>query len=159
MPEQNLAATTAPQVSATEPTAQGDHSSKTTAVKPTPKSTKRPKLKKIQKPPKPTIKATLEDEIPEQLPVTTQKSLETTAATSSQQMVERSQPMSQTPPASSQKEQVVRTGTPNYDALESLDSIIHSPLPGANSLSTPIIISQIPPSIITLLHALDITQT
>ena len=62
-PEQTLAATTAPQAPAAEPTAQGDHSSKTTIVKPTPKSTKRPRQKKTQKPLKPKTKATLEDEI------------------------------------------------------------------------------------------------
>ncbi|KAJ0521604.1 hypothetical protein HanIR_Chr10g0472871 [Helianthus annuus] len=71
VPEQTLAANTAPQASAAEPTAQGDQGSKTTALKPTPKITKNPQKKKNQKPPKPTKKATLEDEIPEQLPVTT----------------------------------------------------------------------------------------
>ena len=73
-------------------------------------------------------------------------------------MVERSQPMPQTPPAPSQKEQAVRTGTPHYDALESLDSIIHSPLPGANPLSTPIFTVTIPPQTKLLLDAVDITQ-
>ena len=74
-------------------------------------------------------------------------------------MVERSQPMPQTPPTSSKKEQVVRTGTPNYDALESLDTIIHSPLPGANSLSTLILTSQIAAQTKLLLDAVDLAQT
>ena len=43
VPEQILAANTAPQVSAAEPTALGDQSSKTTALKPTPKIPKKPK--------------------------------------------------------------------------------------------------------------------
>ncbi|KAJ0870631.1 hypothetical protein HanRHA438_Chr11g0502661 [Helianthus annuus] len=158
VPEQNLTANTAPQVSAAEPTAQGDQSSRTTVLKPTPTIPKKPKQKKIQKPPKPTKKATLEDEIPEQLPVIAQKSLETTAATSSQQLVEISQPMAETPPASSQKEQVVQIGTPQYDALESHVSIIHNPMPGANSLSTPTLTSTIPPNTKILLDAIDLNQ-
>ncbi|MFS7913999.1 hypothetical protein Hanom_Chr02g00148291 [Helianthus anomalus] len=113
----------------------------------------------MYKPSSSNIKATLEDEIPEQLPVTTQKSLETTVATSSQQMVERSQPMPQTPPVSSKKEQVVQQGTPHYEALESFDSIFHSPTPGANLLSTPILTSQVPPTILPLLNTLDKDQT
>ena len=66
---------------------------------------------------------TLEDEIPEVTPVTTQKSPETTTATSSQQMEERSQPEPKTPPASSQKDQVVSTGTPQsmIRLLDALD--------------------------------------
>ena len=127
-------------------------------MKPTPSIHKKPKQKKIQKPPKPTKKATLEDEIPEQLPVTAQKSQETTAATSSQQLVKISQTMAETPPASSQKEQVVQIGTPQYDALESLASIIHSPMPGANSLSTPNLTSTIPPNTKIFLDAIDLNQ-
>ena len=138
VPEQNLADNTAPQVSAAEPTAPGDHSSTTTALKPTPAITKRTKKKTSRKPPKPKTKASLEDEIPETMPVTAQKSQITTAATSSQQLEERSQPQPQTPPASSQKDQVVTTGTPNYEALDPLGSIFHSPDPKDMSLSTPI---------------------
>ncbi|MFS8020990.1 hypothetical protein Hanom_Chr16g01422231 [Helianthus anomalus] len=92
--------------------------------------------------------------------VTTQKSQETTAATSSQQLVERSQPQPKTPPASSQKDQVVSTGTPQYEALDPLRSIFHSPDPKDMSLSTPtpspIILPQ---SIIPLLHAVVMAQT
>ncbi|MFS7912956.1 hypothetical protein Hanom_Chr02g00136021 [Helianthus anomalus] len=127
VPKQNLAATTAPQVSTAEPTTLGDHNSKTTAVKHTPKITKKPRQKKIQKPPKPTQKAPLEDEIPEQLLVTTQKSQETIAATSSQQMVERSQPMPETPPASSQKEQVTKILLDALDLNRTQTSPSHSP--------------------------------
>ena len=102
--------------------------------------------------------ATLEDEIPELLPVTTQMSLETTAASSSQQLVQISQPITITPPASSQKEQVVHKGPPHYDALDTLVSIIHSSMPGANPLSTPTITSTIPPKTQLLLDAIDLNQ-
>ncbi|KAJ0801676.1 hypothetical protein HanPI659440_Chr03g0119881 [Helianthus annuus] len=160
VPEQNLAATTAPQVSAAEPTALGDHSSTTTALKPTPAITKKTKKKISRKPPKPKTKATLEDEIPEPLPVTTQMSPTTTAATSSQQMEERSPPLPQTPPASSQKDQVVNTGTPQYEALDPIGSIFLSPDPNDMSLSTPLSSPlTLPQSIIPLLHAVDIAQT
>ncbi|MFS8025314.1 hypothetical protein Hanom_Chr16g01473511 [Helianthus anomalus] len=147
------------QATTAEPTAPGDQSSTPTALKPTP-ATKKTKRKTTRKPTKPTPKATLEDEIPELMPVTTQKSQETTAATSSQQLVQRSQPHPKTPPASSQKDQVVSTGTPQYEALDPLGSIFHSPDPKDMSLSTPtpspIILPQ---SIIPLLHAVDIAQT
>ncbi|KAJ0867763.1 hypothetical protein HanRHA438_Chr12g0566921 [Helianthus annuus] len=94
------------------------------------------------------------------MPVTTQKSHETTAATSSQQLEERSQPQPKTPPASSQKDQVVSTGTPQYEALDPLGSIFHSPDPKDMSLSTPIPSPIIlPQSIIPLLHAVDMAQT
>ncbi|KAJ0866458.1 hypothetical protein HanRHA438_Chr12g0552001 [Helianthus annuus] len=156
VPEQTLAANTAPQASAAEPTAQGDHGSKTTALKPTPKITKKPKKKKNQKPPKPTKRATLEDEIPEQLPVTKLKSQETTAATSSQQLVKISQTMPETPYVSSQKEQVVQIGSPHHDALEALISVIHIPMPGAICLSKPTFTSSIPPNTKLLLDAIDL---
>ena len=138
VPEQNLADGTAPQVSAAEPTAPGDQSSTPTVLKPTPATTKRTKKNISRKPTKPKPKAPLEDEIPESMPVTAQKSPITTAATSSQQMEERSQPQPQTPPASSQKDQVVSTGTPQYEALDPLGSIFHSPDPQDMSLSTPL---------------------
>ncbi|MFS8033623.1 hypothetical protein Hanom_Chr17g01571751 [Helianthus anomalus] len=89
--EQVLEIADVPQTTTAEPTAPGDQSSTPTALKPTP-ATKKTKRKTSRKPTKPTPKATLEDEIPESMPVTTQKSQETTAATSSQQLVERSQP-------------------------------------------------------------------
>ncbi|KAJ0859203.1 hypothetical protein HanRHA438_Chr13g0609751 [Helianthus annuus] len=158
--EQILETATDPQETTAEPTAPGDQSSTPTALKPTPATTKKTKRKSSRKPTKPKIKATLEDEIPEQLPVTTQKSPETTAATSSQQLVERSQPQPQTPLASSQKDQVVSTGTPHYEALYPLGSIFHSPDPKDMSLSTPIPSPIIlPQSIIPLLHAVDMAQT
>ncbi|MFS8022356.1 hypothetical protein Hanom_Chr16g01438511 [Helianthus anomalus] len=158
VPEQTLAANTAPRVSAAEPTAQGDQSGRTTALKPTPTITKRPQKKKTPNPPppQPTKKATLEDEIPEQLPVITQLSHQTTAATSSQQLVKISQTIAGTPPVSSQKEQVVQQGIPHYDALESFASIIHSPMPEANSLSTPNLTSTITPNTKILLDAIDL---
>ena len=43
--------------------------------------------------------------------------------------------------------------------MDSLESIFHSPAPGANSLSTPILTAQIPPQIKPLLDALDLAQT
>ncbi|KAJ0588364.1 hypothetical protein HanIR_Chr04g0173811 [Helianthus annuus] len=160
VPEQNLADETAPQVSAAEPTAPGDQSSTPTVLKPTPATTKRTKKKISRKPTKPKSKASLEDEIPETMPVTAQKSQITTAVTSSQQLEERSQPQPQTPPASSQKDQVVNTGTPQYEALDPLGSIFHSPDPKDMSLSTPLPSPHIiPPSTIPLLHAADVTQT
>ncbi|KAJ0522838.1 hypothetical protein HanIR_Chr10g0487001 [Helianthus annuus] len=79
----------------------------------------------------------------------------TSVATSSQQM-ERSPPKASTPHASSQKEHVVSTGTPPYEALPSFESMLNSPHPGANSLSTPLPLSQIPPSIIPLFDAIEI---
>ncbi|KAJ0589067.1 hypothetical protein HanIR_Chr04g0181861 [Helianthus annuus] len=156
VPEQNLAATTAPQVSAAEPTALGDQSSRPTVLKPTPTKPKRLYKKKNQKPPKPIKMATLEDEIPELMPVTTQMSQVTTAASSSQQLVQISQPISITPPASSQKEQVVHKGPPHHDALDTLVSIIHSSMPGATLISTPTITSSIPPKTQLLLDAIDL---
>ncbi|MFS7995871.1 hypothetical protein Hanom_Chr12g01123151 [Helianthus anomalus] len=156
VPEQNLAATTAPHVSAAEPTAQGDQGSQTTVLEPTPKITKKPQKKKTQKPTKPIKKATLEDEIPEQLPVIAQKSQQTTVATSSQQLVEISQPIPETPPVSSQKEQVVQTGSPHHDALEALVSNIHCSMPGAIPSSIPSITSPIPPNTKLLLDAIDL---
>ena len=51
VPEQNLAATTAPQVSAAEPTALGDQSSRPIVLKPTPTKPKKLYKKKNQKPP------------------------------------------------------------------------------------------------------------
>ncbi|KAJ0435716.1 hypothetical protein HanIR_Chr17g0896381 [Helianthus annuus] len=158
--EQVLETATDPQETTAEPTALGDQSSTPIALKPTPATTKKTKRKPSGKPTKPKTKTTLEDEIPEQLPVTTQKSPETTAATSSQQLVERSQPQPQTPLASSQKDQVVSTGTPQYEALGPLGSIFRSPDPKDMSLSTPIPSPIIlPQSIIPLLHAVDIAQT
>ncbi|MFS7987131.1 hypothetical protein Hanom_Chr11g01018811 [Helianthus anomalus] len=56
VPEQTLAASTAPHAPVVEPTDQGDHSNTTTVVKLTPKTTKTPKKQQIQKPPKPTHK-------------------------------------------------------------------------------------------------------
>ncbi|MFS7940311.1 hypothetical protein Hanom_Chr05g00462941 [Helianthus anomalus] len=73
VPEKNLADETAPQVSAAEPTAPGDQSSTPTALKPTP-ATKKTKRKTSRKPTKPKTKATLEDQILEQLPLIQQKS-------------------------------------------------------------------------------------
>ncbi|MFS7973185.1 hypothetical protein Hanom_Chr09g00853641 [Helianthus anomalus] len=92
------------------------------------------------------------------MPVTTQMSQETTVASSSQQLVQLSQPITITPPASSQKEQVVHKGPPHYDALDTLVSIIHSSMPGANPLSTPTITSKIPPKAQLLLDAIDLNQ-
>ncbi|KAF5762547.1 hypothetical protein HanRHA438_Chr16g0788631 [Helianthus annuus] len=160
VPEQNLADETTPQVSAAEPTAPGDQSSTPTVLKPTPATTKKTKKKTSRKPPKPKTKAPLEDEIPEPLPVTTQMSQITTAATSSQQMEERSPPLPQTPPASSQKDQVINTGTPQYEALDPLGSIFHSPDPNDMSLSTPLSSPLIlPQSMLPLLHAVNVAQT
>ncbi|KAJ0442334.1 hypothetical protein HanIR_Chr16g0808011 [Helianthus annuus] len=160
VPEQNLADEIVPQVSAAEPTAPGDQSSTPTVLKPTPATTKKTKKKTSRKPTKPKPKAPLEDEIPESMPVTAQKSPITTDATSSQQMEERSQPLPQTPPASSQKDQVVSTGTPQYEALDPLGSIFHSPNPKDMSLSTPSPSPSIlPQSMIPLLHTVGITQT
>ena len=85
-----------------------------------------------------------------------QKSQQTTAATSSQQLVEISQPIPATPPVSSQKEQVVHTGSPHHEALEALVSILHSPIPGAISLSKPTFTSPIPPNTKLLLDAIDL---
>ncbi|MFS7953596.1 hypothetical protein Hanom_Chr07g00620591 [Helianthus anomalus] len=158
VPEQILAATTAPQASAAEPTALGGQSSRTTVLKPTPIKPKRPSKKKNQKPSIPIKKATLADEIPELMPVTTQMSLETTAASSSQQLVQISQPITITPLAPSQKGQVVHKGSPHYDALDTLVSIIHSSIPGATLLSTPTITSKIPPKTQLLLDAIDLNQ-
>ncbi|TKW70660.1 MAG: hypothetical protein DI543_28595 [Bradyrhizobium icense] len=122
-------------------------------MKPTPKITNKPQKKKNQKPPKPIKKATLEDEIPEQLPVTAQKSQQTTAATSSQQLVNISQTLAETPPVSSQNEHVVQQGSPHHEALEALVSILHSPIPGAIPPSKPTFTSPIPPNTKLLLDA------
>ncbi|MFS8033449.1 hypothetical protein Hanom_Chr17g01569711 [Helianthus anomalus] len=81
-------------------------------------------------------------------------SLITTAATPSQYLVERSQPEPTTPPASSQKEQVVSQGTPHYETFDSFESMLNSPPPRANSFSTPIPTSQILTSIKSLFDAL-----
>ncbi|KAJ0567025.1 hypothetical protein HanIR_Chr06g0280091 [Helianthus annuus] len=51
VPEQNLATNTAPQVFAAEPTAQSDQGSQTTALKPTPKITKKTTEKEKSKTP------------------------------------------------------------------------------------------------------------
>ncbi|MFS8016624.1 hypothetical protein Hanom_Chr15g01370751 [Helianthus anomalus] len=158
VPEQTLAVTTAPQASAAEPTALGDQSSRTTVLKPTPIKPKRPSKKKNKKPSVPIKKATLADEIPELMPVTTQMSLETTAASSSQQLVQISQPITITPLAPSQKGQVVHKGSPHYDALDTLVSIIHSSMPGATLPSIPTITSKIPPKTQILLDAIDLNQ-
>ena len=148
-----------PPPSAAEPTALGDQSFVTTALKPTPKSSKKKQKVKSCKPTKPK-KGLLEDEIPEANPVTAPKSQDT-VATSSQQLSERSQPGFETPPPSSQKEVVVNTGTPNYEALGSFESIFLSPSPRAMSISAPqpSPTTSLPPTMIPLLKAIDLEQT
>ncbi|XP_021975328.1 uncharacterized protein LOC110870455 [Helianthus annuus] len=79
----------------------------------------------------------------------------TIVVTSSQQL-ERSPPKTSTPRDSSQKEHVVSTGAPQYEVLPSLESMLNSLSPWANSLSTPLSISPIPPSIIPLFDAIEI---
>ncbi|MFS7946503.1 hypothetical protein Hanom_Chr06g00537021 [Helianthus anomalus] len=81
--------TSAPQTSVAEPTTPGDQSTTTTTMKPTPAKPIKKTIVKSKKPTKSTKMGPLEDEIPEVNPVTTQMSLETIAATSSQH-VERS---------------------------------------------------------------------
>ncbi|MFS8002217.1 hypothetical protein Hanom_Chr13g01199491 [Helianthus anomalus] len=123
----------------------------TTVVQPPPSIPK----KKSTNPTKPTNKGPLEYEILEVNPVTTPISLETTVATSSQQL-ERSQPETTTPHDSSQKEHVASTWTPQYEVLPSLESKLNSPPPMANSLSKPLPTSPIPPTIIPLFEAIEI---
>ena len=129
-------------------------------MKPTPAITKKNPSKSKKPTKSKPKKGPLEDEIPEVNPVTTQMS-QTTAATSSQQMVKRSQPGFETPPSSSQKEKVVDTGTPNYEALTPLGSIFHSPSPRAMSLSTqpPSPMTYLPHTILPLLNAIELVQT
>ncbi|MFS8033850.1 hypothetical protein Hanom_Chr17g01574401 [Helianthus anomalus] len=85
--------------------------------------------------------------------MTTQKSLETTSATSSQQL-ERSPP-NQTPVKSTQKDQVLSTGTPHHEADISLESLFHSPSPRATSLSSPQPSTPIPPTFLLLFDAIE----
>ncbi|MFS7929288.1 hypothetical protein Hanom_Chr04g00330741 [Helianthus anomalus] len=146
--------TSAPQTFVAEPTAPGDHNTKTTYVKPPPAKPKNTKTKS-KKPTKPNKMGPLEDEIPEVNPRTTQMSLETTTTTSSQH-VERSQPIDLTPHVSSQKEHVVNIGTPQYEAMPSFESMLKSPSPRALSLSTPLPSSPIPPTLVPLFEAIDI---
>ncbi|MFS7930454.1 hypothetical protein Hanom_Chr04g00344541 [Helianthus anomalus] len=74
--------------------------------------------------------------------------------------MERSPPKSLSPLVSSQKDQVVSTATPHYEAMESLDSIFHGPFPRAMSLSTPQASPiTLPPTILPLLKEIDIDQT
>jgi hypothetical protein len=103
--------TTVVQTSVVEPTAPGDHGTTSSAVKPTPATSKRkrPSTKTTTK----TKKGPLEDEIPEENPVATQRQQETTVVTSSQQM-DISQP-EQTPHESSQKDHVVSQREPHHE--------------------------------------------
>ena len=125
--------TTVVQTSVVEPTAPGDHGTSSSAVKPTPaiSKRKRPSTKTTTKP----KRGLLEDEIPEENPVATQKQQETTIVTSSQQL-DISQP-DQTPHESSQKDHVVSQRKTHHEAYESLDHMIISPSPRATSLFTP----------------------
>ncbi|MFS7980724.1 hypothetical protein Hanom_Chr10g00942651 [Helianthus anomalus] len=136
-----------------KPTAHGDHDTTTGVVKPTPAKPKK-KPVKSKKPTKTNKKGPLEDEIPEVNPVTTQMSLETTTATSSQLLVRS--PTKQTPHESSQKDHVVSTGIPHQEAELSLESMLKIPSPRAMSLSTPQRSPQIPSTIIPLFKEIEI---
>ncbi|MFS7918655.1 hypothetical protein Hanom_Chr03g00203671 [Helianthus anomalus] len=80
---------------------------------------------------------------------------QTTVAPSSQQL-KRFTPKTSTPHASSQKEHVVSTGTPQYQVLPSLEGMLNNLSPQVSSLATPLSTSQIPSSIIPLFDAIEI---
>ncbi|MFS7937504.1 hypothetical protein Hanom_Chr05g00428331 [Helianthus anomalus] len=151
------ASTSVAQTSVVEPIAPGDHDTTTGVVKPTPaKPKKKPSTSKKPTKTKQHKKAHLEDEIPEDNLVTVQKSPETIVATSSQQLVRS--PPNQTPLESSQKDQVVSTGTPHHEAAISVESLFQSPSPRDMSLSTPQTSTPISPTFLPLLDAIE-TQT
>ncbi|KAJ0784708.1 hypothetical protein HanLR1_Chr01g0034881 [Helianthus annuus] len=141
------------QTSVVERTAPGDHDTTIGVMKHT--LGKRKKKAVTSKKPiktKQNKKVPLEDEIPEVNEVTTQMSLETTAATSSQ-LLERSQPI-QTPHVSSQKDHVVSTWTPQHEVDLSYESMFKSPSPRAITLSTPQPLTQVPSTILPLFEAI-----
>src|ERR1044071_9026991 len=115
--------TTVVQTSIVEPTAPGDHGTTSSVVKPTPVTSKRkrPSTKTTTKP----KRGLLEDEIPEENDVATQKQQETTIVTSSQQL-DISQP-DQTPHDSSQKDHVVSQRGTHHDTYESVGHLFTSP--------------------------------
>ena len=142
------------QTSVVERTAPGDHDTTTGVVKHTPgKRKKKAVTSKKSIKTKQNKKVPLEDEIPEVNAVTTQMSLETTVATSSQ-LLERSQPI-QTPHVSSQKDHVVSTGTPQHEVDLSYESMFKSPSPRAITLSTPQPSTQVPSTILPLFEAIE----
>ena len=147
--------TTVVQTSIVEPTAPGDHGTTSSAVKPTPATSKR-KRPSTKTPTKPK-RGLLEDEIPEENPVATQKQQETTVVTSSQQLdISQSE---QTPHESSQKNHVVSQRETHHEAYESLDYMLISPSPGAISLFTPPPSpSYVLPTMKPLFEAIDKTQ-